>query len=49
MAVLGRGRRGKPKRRWFDVGREDIVKVGALEGDGDWAKWRRMTRCGDPE
>ena len=50
MAVPGRRRRGRPKRRWMDVMREDMEKVGAVEGDAvDRVKWRRLARCGDPE
>ena len=44
MAVPGRRRRGRPKRRWMDVMRGDV------EGDAvDRVKWRRLARCGDPE
>ena len=50
MAVPGRRRRGRPKRRWMDVMREDMEKAGAVEGDAvDRVKWRRLARCGDPE
>ena len=50
MAVPSRRKRGRPKKRWLDVAREDMVKVGEMEGgEVDWVKWRRMTCCGGPE
>ena len=50
IVVPGRRRRGRPKRRWMDVMREDMEKVGAVEGNMvDWVKWRRLAHCGDPE
>lgn len=49
-AVLGTRMRGTPKRRWLDMVRENMVKVGAMEGDkGDGVKRRRMTHYCDPE
>ena len=50
MAVPGKRKRGRPRRRWMDLVREDIEKVGAREGDKvDRVKWRILSRCGDPE
>ena len=50
MAVPGRRKRGRPRRRWMDLVREDMERVGAREGDEvDRAKWRLLSRCGDPE
>ena len=33
MAVPGRRKRGRPRRRWMDLAREDMERVGAKEGD----------------
>ena len=50
MAVPGRKKKGRPRRRWMDLAREDLKRVGAREGDGvDQVKWRIFSRCGDPE
>ena len=50
MAVPGRRKRGRPRRRWMDLVREDMERVGAREGDEvDRVKWRLLSRCGDPE
>ena len=50
MAVPGRRKRGRPRRRWMDLVREDMKRVGAREGDEvDRVKWRLLSRCGDPE
>ena len=50
MAVPGRRKRGRPRRRWMDLVREDMERVGAREGDDvDRVKWRLLSRCGDPE
>ena len=39
-----------PRRRWMDLVREDMERVGAREGDEvDRVKWRLLSRCGDPE
>ena len=49
MAVPGRRKRGKP-RRWMDLVRKDMEKVGAREGDEvHQVKWRILSRCGNPE
>ena len=50
MAVPGRRKRGRPRRRWMDLAREDMERAGAKEGDEvDRQKWRILSRCGDPE
>ena len=50
MAVPGVRKRGRAKRRWMDLVREDMERVGAREGDEvDRVKWRLLSRCGDPE
>ena len=50
MAVPGRRKRGRPRRRWMDLAREDTEKVGAKKGDEvDREKWKILSRCGDPE
>ena len=33
MVVQGRRKRGRPRRRWMDLAREDVERVGAKEGD----------------
>ena len=46
----GRRKRGRPRRRWMDLAREDMERVGAKEGDEvDREKWKILSRCGDPE
>ena len=50
MAVPGRRKRGRPRRRWMDLGREDMERVGAKKGgEDDRVKWKILSRCGDPE
>ena len=50
MAVSGRRKRGRPRRRWMDLARKDMERVGAKEGDEvDRVKWKILSRCGDPE
>ena len=50
MAVPGRRKRGRPRKRWMDLAREDMERVGAKEGDEvDREKWKILSRCGDPE
>ena len=49
MELPGKRRRGRPKRRFFDVVKEDIGEVGAKETDVEDRKmWRMMIRCGHP-
>ena len=49
MAVPGRMKRGRPRRRWMDLVREYMERIGAGEGDEDnQVKWRLLSRCGDP-
>ena len=50
MVVPGRRKRGRPRRRWMDLAREDIKRVGAKEGDEvNREKWKILSCCGDPE
>ena len=50
IAVPGIRKRGRPKRRWMDLVKENMERVGAREGDEvDRVKWRLLSRCGDPE
>ena len=50
MAVPGRRKRGRPRRRWMDLAREGLKGVGAKEGDEiDRVKSRILSRCGDSE
>ena len=40
--------RGRPKRRFMDVVKEDMKLVGVREEDtGSRGIWRQMIRCGD--
>ena len=49
MELPGKRRRGRPKRRFLDVVKEDMGKVGAKETDvEDRNMWRMMIRCGHP-
>ena len=50
MAVPSRRKRGKPRRRWMDLAREDTEGIGAKEEDEvDQEKWKILLRCGDLE
>ena len=50
MAMPGRRKRGRPKRRWMDLGREDMERVGDKEGDEvNRVRWKILSRCGNPE
>ena len=49
MELPGKGRRGRPKRRFLDVVKEDMGEVGAKETDVEDRKmWKMMIRCGHP-
>ena len=49
MELLGKRRRGRPKRRFLDVVKEDMGEVGAKETDVEDRKvWRMIIRCGQP-
>ena len=50
MTVSGRRKRRRPRRRWMDLAREDMERVGAKGGEKvDWDKWKIFSRCGDTE
>ena len=50
MAMPGRRKRGRPRRRWMDLAREDMERVGAKKGDEvDRDKWKILWRCGEAE
>ena len=50
MELLGKRKRGRPKRRFLDVVKEDMEEVGAKETDVENRKmWRMMIRCGTPD
>ena len=49
MELPGKRRRGRPKRRFLDVVKEDMGEVGAKKTDVEDRKmWRMMIRCGHP-
>ena len=49
MELPGKRRRGRPKRRFLNVVKEDMEEVGAKETDVDDRKvWKMMIRCGHP-
>ena len=49
MKLPGKRRRGRPKRRFVDVVKEDMGEVGAKETDiEDRKAWRMMEHCGHP-
>ena len=49
MELPGKRKRGRPKRRFLDVVKEDMGKVGAKETDIKTRMvWRKMIRCGYP-
>ena len=49
MAVRGKRRIGRPKRRWLDSIRNDLSERGLSEEDAhDRPRWRRLTRHIDP-
>ena len=49
LELPGRRPRGRPKRRYMDVVREDM-KVAGLREEKAWDRvsWRKLIRCGDP-
>ncbi|KAF3699483.1 hypothetical protein EXN66_Car015170 [Channa argus] len=48
LELPGRRSRGRPKRRFMDVVREDMKLVGVSEEDAeDRVRWRHMIHCGD--
>ena len=49
MELPGKRKRGRPKRRFLDVVKEDMGKVGAGEIDiKNRTVWRNIIRCGYP-
>ena len=49
MELSGKRKRGRPKRRFLDVVKEDMEEVDAKETDiEDRKMWRMMIRCGHP-
>ena len=49
MELPGKRKKGRPKRRFLDVVKEDMEEVGAKETDiEDRKMWRMMIRCGHP-
>ena len=49
MELPGKRKRGRPKKRFLDVVKEDMGEVGAKETDVEnRTVWRKMIRCGYP-
>ena len=49
MELPGKRKRGRPKRRFMDVVKEDMAEVEVTEEDTvDRRNWRKKNRCGDP-
>ena len=49
MELPGKRKRGRPKRRFLDLEKEDMEEVGAKETDiEDRKMWRIMICCGHP-
>ena len=49
MELPGKRKRGRPKRRFLDVVKEDRENVGAKETDVENRTiWRKIIRCGYP-
>ena len=49
MDLPGGRKRGRPKRRFLDVVKENMGEVGARETDvEDRTVWKKIIRCGYP-
>ena len=49
MELPGKRKRGRPKKRFQDVAKEDMGEVGAWEEDVENRKlWRNIVHCGNP-
>ena len=49
MELPGKRKRGRPKRRFLNLVKEDMREVGAKEIDvEDRMVWRQIIRCGYP-
>ena len=49
MELPGRRRRGRPKRKFMDAGKEDMQVVGVrIEDTEKRLKWKTVIRCGNP-
>ena len=49
MELPGKRKRGRPKRRFMDVVKEDMAEVEVTEEDTvDRRNWRKKIRCGNP-
>ena len=47
--VIGKRKRGRPRRRWKDCVKEDMAVVGVTEKDAeDRRRWRMAIRTSDP-
>ena len=47
MELPGKRKRGRPKRRFLDIMKEDIGKIDAKETDVEnRMAWRKMIHCG---
>ena len=48
MELPGKRKRGKPKRRFLDVVKEDMKELSARKKDIEKRRlWRNMIRCGN--
>ena len=49
MELPGKRKRGRSKRRFMDVVKDDMAEVEVKEEDADdRSNWRLKIRCGDP-
>ena len=49
MSVPGRRKRGRPRRRWMDLAREDLERVGVRDGgEVDRVKWKILRAVATP-